>query len=170
MRNRFSPACLTASINNRPFIMETAVSHEDETPYYHTRGVFPINNSSGFILGIRRKSMLEEAQTRNERADHSQNDPEFDKKFFLTYNDQNSLSSALRSEHRRELLRYSDVEIYVRLEEIEWRRSGEIRDLAVIIRLNKLILEMAQSIEQLHGNSKTYSERLADEQKILHGI
>jgi hypothetical protein len=192
MRNRFSPACIAATFRGRPFLLETAVSHEDETPYYHTRGALPIGNPASFILGVRRKSLLEEMQTRKERPPNEEgkgaqlqktarfsgdlstdlelNDPDFERRFFVVCNQPDILPLVLTKEVRRELSRYHDVEIYVRLQEIEWRRAGEVSDLKAIERLNQLIADMAEAIDNLPPSDAPLSLRLADEQMIAKGI
>lgn len=169
-RNAFSPAVLAGTLKERPFLMETATSHEDDAPYYHTRAALPIRNSAGFILGLRRKSLLEEAQTRKEAAAFDLQDPDFERRFFLVSNDGSRLPDLLTKEVRRELARYSDVEIYVRLSEVEWRRAGEQSDLKAIERLNALLAEMAEAIDALPSRPKSLSQRLADEALIAKGV
>ncbi|CCW36169.1 hypothetical protein CWRG_01714 [Chthonomonas calidirosea] len=170
MRNRFSPACIAATFRDRPFLLETATSHEDETPYYHTRGALPIGNPASFILGVRRKSLLEEMQTRKELSSFDLNDPDFERRFFVVCNQPDVLPLVLTKEARRELSRYHDVEIYVRLQEIEWRRAGEVSDLKAMERLNHLIADMAEAIDALPPSDAPLSLRLADEQMIAKGI
>jgi hypothetical protein len=169
-RDRFSPGCLTGVLRGRPFLMETATSHEDDAPYYHTRGAVPVRNNAGFILGLRRKSLLEEMQTRSERAPFDLTDPDFEKRFFVVCNDGASLPEILTQEVRRELARYPDIEVYVRLEQIEWRRAGEESDVRAIARLNEMLVELADTIDGLPRRPRTLSQRLADEALIAKGV
>lgn len=169
-RNTFSPACLTGTLKTRPLLMETAVSHDDDAPYYHTRAALPVRNGAGFILGLRRKSLLEEAQTRKDASSFDLDDPDFQRRFFLICNDGSRLPDLLTKEARRELSRYSDVEVYVRLSEIEWRRAGETSDLKSMERLNAILLEMADAVDALPARPKTLTQRLTDEALIAKGV
>jgi hypothetical protein len=169
-RDQFSPACITGNVNARPFLLETATSHEDDAPYYHTRGAFPVRNNAGFILGVRRKSLLEEAQTRRDKPPFDLDDPEFERRFFIVCNDAASLPAILTPEARRELQRYHDVELYIRLSEIEWRRAGEQSDLRVLQSLTEMLAQVAVDIEQLPSRQRTLSQRLADEALLSKGV
>jgi hypothetical protein len=173
-KNRLSPSHVTGTIRGRSFLLETALSYEDEAPYYHTRARMPVRNAAGFILGLRRKSLLEEAQTRSERLPFALQDalldPEFERRFFLVCNDAGQLSAVLTPEARRELSRYPDVEVYARLSEIEWRRAGEQSDLRSLRRLTEMLAEMADAVDALPPRARTLSERLADEALIEKGV
>lgn len=169
-RNDISPAVVIGKIRERPFLMETATSHEDEAGYYHTRGSVPIRNAGSFILGLRRKSLLEEAQTRGEKTSYHLDDPDFEGRFFIVCNDWDHLESILTPEVRRELRRYHDIEIYVRLGEMEWRRSGEQSDIAIIRRLNETLLDMAEAIDRLPSRGRSLTQCLADEKMIEKGV
>jgi hypothetical protein len=169
-RDAFAPACVSGTVRSRPFLLETATSHEDDAPYYHTRGAVPIRNNAGFILGVRRKSMLEEAQTRREKPPFDLNDPDFEGRFFVVCNQGENLASVLTMEARRELKRYHDVEIYVRLSQLEWRRAGEQNDLRTLQRLTEMLIDMAEEIERLPSQPATLSKRLADENLIAKGV
>lgn len=59
-KNSVAPERVFGTLHNRPYVLETAISHEDDAPYHHTRGAFPIKNPSNFVMGLRRKSVLEE--------------------------------------------------------------------------------------------------------------
>lgn len=170
MRRRLFPACLAATFRNRPFLLEITVSHEDDAPYHHTRGALPLGNPSSFILGLRHKSLLEEMQTRRESPPFDLGDPQFEKRFFVVCNNPDALPQVLTKEACRELSRYPDVEVYVRLHEIEWRRSGEVSDIRTIERLNNLIADMAEAIDALPPSDVPLSLRLADEQRIAKGV
>src|SRR5437660_1274491 len=78
-----SPGLITGAIRDRPIIMEVATSHEDEAGYYHTRMRVAVKNAGAFIMGLRRKSYLELAQTRRDAAPFSLDDPQFERQFFL---------------------------------------------------------------------------------------
>ena len=166
----FSPRLVTGEIRDRPFLMETATSHEDDAGYYHTRVRAPIKNTGSFILGLRRKSMLEVAQTRGEAAPFDLEDTDFQRQFFIHCNDAENLPHVLTAEARRELLRYADVEIYVRMGEMEWRRAGELSDLKAIQRLTELLLEMASVIDGFPSRGRTLTQLLADEKTIEKGV
>jgi hypothetical protein len=169
-KNSVSPERIVGTLHDRPFVLETALSHDDDAPYYHTRGAFPLKNPASFILGVRRKSLLEEAQTRRDRSPYDLEDPDFERQFFVVCNDAQSIADVLAREVRRELGRYHDIEIYARLNEIEWRRAGEVGDLTVIRRLNTLVSDMATAIDNLPKRARTLSERLADEELIAKGV
>jgi len=169
-RDQFSPACITGTVETRPFLLETATSHEDDAPYYHTRGAVPVRNNAGFILGVRRKSLLEEAQTRRDKPSSGLDDPDFERQFFIVCNDTGSLSTILTAHARDELKRYHDVELYMRLSEIEWRRAGEQSDLRVLRSLTTLLVEMAIAIESLPARQQTLSQRLAAEALLAKGV
>lgn len=169
-RDAFSPAMVAGTLNGRPYILETAVSHEDDAPYFHTRGALPLRNRAAFILGLRRKSLLEEAQTRREVVAHNIGDPEFSRKFMLSCNNAEHLQNAITADIARTLQKYHDVEVYVRLQEIEWRRAGEIRSVKVINDLNDVISRLAEHIDKLPASTLSLSEKLADEAMIEKGV
>jgi len=169
-RDSFAPRFVSGVFAERPFFLETAVSHEDDAPYYHTRGAMPIRNPAGLILGVRRKSMLEEAQTRNERVDYGLEDADFERCFFVVTNDPDDLPTVLNPEVRRGLRRYGDVEIYVRYDEIEWRRAGEVSDLKALQHLSTLLSQLAETIEALPKRTLTLTKRLQDEELIRKGV
>lgn len=169
-RNLLSPDLLTATLRGRGFMLETATSSEDDAPYYHTKASIPIKNAAGFVMGLRRKSMLEEAQSRNETAAFDLGDAEFGRRFFVVSNDPEAVGAVLTPEARRELNRYHDVEVYVRLGTMEWRRSGEVNALPCIERLTDLLLDMGERIDSLPARPRTLSERLADEALIQKGV
>jgi hypothetical protein len=169
-RNLMSPDVLTATVRGRGYMLETAISHDDDAPYYHTKASIPIKNPAGFVMGLRRKSMLEEAQSRNETSAVNVGDAEFHRRFFIVSNDAEAVDAVLNAEARRELNRYHDVEIYVRLGTMEWRRSGEVNALDCIERLTDLILDMGEGIDKLPARPRTLSERLADESLIQKGV
>ena len=169
-RNLLSPDVMTATVRGRGFMLETATSSEDDAPYYHTKASIPIKNAAGFVMGLRRKSMLEEAQSRNEAQAIDLGDAEFARRFFVVSNDPEAVGVVLTAEARRELNRYHDVEIYVRLGTMEWRRSGEVNALPCIERLTNLILDMGDTIDTLPARPRTLSERLADEALIQRGV
>jgi hypothetical protein len=169
-RNAMSPDVLTATVRGRGFMLETATSSEDDAPYYHTKASIPIKNAAGFVMGLRRKSMLEEAQSRRETAVVDLGDAEFSRRFFVVSNDPDAVHTVLTPEARRELNRYHDVELYVRLGTMEWRRSGEVNSLECIQRLTDLLLDMGERIDKLPSRPRTLSERLADEALIQKGV
>ena len=90
-RNSLSPERVIGTLRERPYVLETAISHDDDAPYYHTRGAFPIRNPASFILGVRRKSLLEEAQTRRDRPAFDLEDADFTRQFFVVCNDAQNL-------------------------------------------------------------------------------
>jgi len=169
-KNLMSPDVLTATVRGRGYMLETATSSEDDAPYYHTKASIPVKNAAGFVMGLRRKSMLEEAQTRTETATIDLGDAEFVRRFFIVSNDPEAVSRVLTPEVRKELNRYHDIEIYARLGTLEWRRSGEVNALPCIERLTDLILDMGEAIDKLPSRARTLSERLADEALIQKGV
>ncbi|HZP80866.1 MAG TPA: hypothetical protein VFB21_04440 [Chthonomonadaceae bacterium] len=169
-KNRLAPARVVGTVRGRDFLLETALSYEDEAPYYHTRACLPLRNAASFVLGLRHKSLLEEAQTRRDPARLPLDDPDFERQFFVVCNDLEALPAVLTRETRRELARYPDVEVYTRLNEIEWRRAGEERDARTLLRLTHLLADMAEAIDALPPRARTLSERLADEALIEKGV
>ena len=170
-RGSFSPGHLSARWRGRDLLLTTGIAQEDEAPYYHTRAALPIRNPSGFILGLRRKSLLEEAQTRRDAVGETGiEDAEFERRFLLVCNDAGSLPGVLNAGARAELTCYSDVEIYVRLDRIEWRRAGEQADIGALRRLTDVIAGMADTIDSLPGRKRPLSECLADQAWIEKGI
>lgn len=169
-RNLLSPDVLTGTVRGRGYMLETATSHEDDAPYYHTKASIPIRNAAGFVMGLRRKSMLEEAQTRRDTATIELGDAEFERRFFIVSNDPEAVSVILTPEARRELNRYHDVEIYIRLGTMEWRRSGEVNALPCIERLSHMLLDMGEAVDKLPARPRTLTERLADEALIQKGV
>ncbi|MCW3055846.1 MAG: hypothetical protein JWN14_5016, partial [Chthonomonadales bacterium] len=164
------PDVLTATVRGRGYMLETGTSSEDDAPYYHTKASIPVKNVAGFVMGLRRKSMLEEAQTRTETSTIDLGDAEFVRRFFIVSNDPEAVCQVLTPEARKELNRYHDIEIYARLGTLEWRRSGEVNALPCIERLTNLILDMGETIDKLPSRARTLSERLADEALIQKGV
>jgi len=169
-KNLMSPDVLTATVRGRGYMLETATSSEDDAPYYHTKASIPVKNAAGFVMGLRRKSMLEEAQTRAETSTIDLGDAEFARRFFIVSNDPDAVSQVLTPEVRKELNRYHDIEIYARLGTLEWRRAGEVNALPCIERLTDLLLDMGETIDTLPSRARTLSERLADEALIQKGV
>ena len=169
-KNEISPRLVTGKLAERPYLLETAISHEDDAGYYHTRSAVPLKNAGSFVMGIRRKSLLEEVQTRSEKSQNGMNLPDFENRFFLYCNDSDNLPNALTNEVRSEILRYHDLEIYVRLGEIEWRRAGEQSDLKTIRRLNEMMLRMASAIDGFPVRGRSLTQCLADEKMIERGV
>ncbi len=169
-KNQFQPDAVTGTYKGRPLILETAISMEEETPYFHTRCVMPLRNKAGFILGLRRKSMLEEVQFRNTPSGFDLSSEEFQKRFFVVCNMASHLNNVLNADAAKELLRYADVEVYIRLQTLEWRRAGEISDRKAIKNLTDVLIQFAEAIELLPGTSLTLTEKLADEALLAKGI
>lgn len=170
MKNGLSPARILGKLGERDAILETATSHEDDAPYFHTRFRLPIKNDASFVMGLRRKSLLEEVQTRKEPVDYGLEDAEFDRLFFVICNDRDHLPAILTPEVRRELHRHPDVEVYIHLGEMEWRRAGEQSDLSAITRLSEMLGGIADAVDALPARARTLSERLADEELIAKGV
>lgn len=169
-KNRFSPERVVGRVRGRDLLLETALSYEDEAPYYHTRASLPLHNAANFVLGLRHKSLLEEAQTRRDLPRLPIDDSDFERRFFVVCNDLGALPAVLTREIRKELARYPDVEVYARLSQIEWRRSGEERDTRTLLRLTDTLADMAEAIDALPPRARTLSERLADEALIAKGV
>ncbi|HLV79853.1 MAG TPA: hypothetical protein VKT32_06200 [Chthonomonadaceae bacterium] len=169
-QSRLAPGRITGQVGGRPFVLETALSYEDEAPYFHTRAALPLQNPAGFILGLRHKSLLEEVQTRGEKPATDLDDPAFMRRFFLVCNSPADLPAVLTPVVRQQLSRYADVEVYARLSEIEWRRAGAQSDRRALQRLTDALCAMADAIEALPARPRTLSERLADEALIQKGV
>jgi len=169
-KSQLSPRFVSGTIGGRAVFMETATNNDDDAPYYHTRVSTPIRNNYFLITGLRRKSMLEEAQSRRDSPQFNLGDAEFDRRFHLVCNEPEILGSLFDHEVRRGLLRYPDVEIYVGLSVLEWRRSGEVSDIQAIRWLNSTLTTLADRIEALPVRPITLSQRLKDEDLIRKGI
>lgn len=169
-RNRFLPAFVSGSLSDRALFMESSTNNDDDAPYYQTRASMPISNPGMLIMGLRRKSLLEEAQSRNEKLLYEFGDSDFDRRFHLVSNDPEPLNQLLDAEIRKQLMRYSDIEIYVGINVVEWRRSGEVSDLQAIRQLNAALARIASTIDGLPKRSLSLSQRLADEELIRKGI
>lgn len=169
-KNSVSPKAASGSAKGRPFHIETATSHDDDTPYYHTRASMPVENPAELVLGLRRKSLLEEAQTRRSPSQASTGDQEFDRQFFVVCNDPDHLAQLLSNSVRRELSRYHDIELYAKRNEVEWRRAGEQSDRAAMRRLLESLAELADAIEGLPARRLSLSQRMADEALIEKGV
>ncbi len=168
--NEVSPRLVTGKLGSRPYLLETATSHEDDAGYYHTRSAVPLKNHGSFVMGVRRKSLLEEVQTRGEKSAIDLGQPDFEHRFYLYCNDPDNMAKVLTHDVRKQMLRYHDIEIYARLGEIEWRRSGEQSDLATIRMLNSLLLQMADIIDAFPIRSRSLTQCLADEKLIENGV
>ena len=169
-KNHVSPAYVSGQFKERDFMLVTSTGFDDDAPFYHTRARMPVINRSGIVLGLRRKSFLEEGQTRRTEPEFFPEDPEFERLFFIVANDAEGLPAVLSPEVRRELKRYPDIEIYIHLAEIEWRRPGEENDLARLRRLVNLLHGMAASLDGLPSSKRGLSQRLADQELIAKGV
>jgi hypothetical protein len=169
-RNQISPRYVSGSLGDRALFMETATNNDDDAPYYHTRVSMPISNPGQLILGLRRKSMLEEAQTRNEKPKFESGDTDFDRRFHLVTNDNEPLGQILDQDMRKLLLQYNDIEVYVGVKVAEWRRAGEVSDIRAIRHLNSALARIASTVDGLSKRSLPLSQRLADEELIRKGI
>ena len=168
--NEVSPRLVTGKLGDRPYLLETATSHEDDAGYYHTRSAVPLKNLGSFVMGIRRKSLLEEVQTRGEKNDIDLGQPDFEHRFHLYCNDPDNLPKVLTHDVRQQILRFHDIEIYARLGEVEWRRAGEQADLPTIRTLNSLLIQIADVIDSFPIRSRSLTQCLADEKLIEKGV
>ncbi len=169
-RNAYSPAYVSGSLLDRALFMEASTNNDDDAPYYHTRVSMPVTNPGMLIMGLRRKSLLEEAQTRNDKPAFVFGDSEFDRRFHLVANNDDALPVVLDSELRRQLMQYNDIEIYIRPNVVEWRRAGEVSDLQAIRKLNRALARAAAAIDALPRRSLSLSQRMSYEDIIRKGI
>lgn len=168
-RSWLAPGRLSGAVSGRPLLMETAISREDAAPYYHTAARMPVANRAAFILALRRKSVLEEAQTRKERPpDWAQE--ELGRRFFIHCSQPENLTMVVTREAVRELMRYHEVELAIGLDQAEWRRAGEVADLPAIRRLNGTLASMAAAVEALPPREVSLPERLELERVLAQGI
>ncbi len=154
----------------RAAFVKQAVSHEDPIPYPHTRGSLNIQNPANLIMGLRRKSLLEEVSTRKDARPVETGDPDFDRGFFLVLTLPEYVDRLLSTDVRKTLSRYGDVEVYLRSTQIEWRRSGLVRSDRDMLVLMETIADMADVVESLPPRSLSLSERLAEEEVIREGV
>jgi hypothetical protein len=150
--------------------MEASTNNDDDAPYYHTRSSMPVTNPGMLIMGLRRKSLLEEAQTRSDKPAFEFGDSDFDRRFHLVANDLDVLPTVLDNELRRQLLKYNDIEVYIRADVVEWRRAGEVSDINAIRSLNSALARIAAAIDALPRRSLSLSQRLSFEELIRKGI
>lgn len=178
-----TPDYLEGTIDGRALFMRTAVSHDDDAPYFHTLAAMPLENPGVMIAGLRRKSMLEEAQTRS-RPTYAEmeaitagavpraqiDDPAFVRSFFLVCNDAEHIAQILTTSVREELSRWPDVEVYIRRKQIEWRRPGALSDTASMRRLNLMLAGMAAAVDALPARRVGLTRLMEDEALIARGV
>lgn len=169
-RNALAPARISGEAGGRPFLVETALTGEDGAPYYHTRGRMPAANPAGVVVALRRKSLLEEAQTRYQPAAVPMDDPAFDRLFFVTTNDVAAALELVNPQLRAELQRYGDIELLIRWEEVEWRRAGEVSDARALRRLMSMLGALAVAVDGLQPRRRTLTERMHAEELLARGV
>lgn len=150
--------------------LQQAVSHEDTAAYRHTRGVITVLNPASAVMGLRRKSALEEFATRKDARTVETGDPDFDRAFFLLLTVPEHVGALLPREVRRALSKYSDVEVYLRSTQIEWRRAGTVASSRDIIALFDATADIADNLKTLPPRSITLSQKIAEEALIEGGI
>jgi hypothetical protein len=150
--------------------LQEAVSYEDAVAYRHTRGALNVMNPACAVMGLRRKSVLEEFTTRRDARPVETGDADFDRAFFLLLTVPEHVGALLTPEVRRVLRRYSDVEVYLRSMQIEWRRAGTLSSERDIMALFDVLADMTDALKALPARSLTLSQRLADEALIEGGI
>lgn len=170
LKNFTTPELIHGHIEDRPFVIETATSNEDDAPYHHTRGALPISNPATLIAGLRHKSWREEFQTRKSEDLQFVDHPEFSRMFLSITNDQETLSRLLSLQMQTSLLKYNDVEIYIHADEIEWKRYGLVNDYRCLTTLTDLIYQLAVEIDALPFAPIMSSTRDQREALISKGV
>ena len=166
----YSPRFVSGKVGNRAVFVETSTSHEDDAPYFHTRVSTPVFNPGQHVMGVRRKSMLEEAQSRKDQAPVLTGDSDFDGKFSMAAGDPEVLKAVLTPEVRRGLLKYGDVELYLAGEVLEWRRAGEVRDVSALKHLTGVLTAAADVIDAMPIRNITLTQKLADQELLRKGV
>ena len=166
----YDPRFVSGKVGERAIFVETATSHEDDAPYFHTRVSTPVFNPGQHVLGVRRKSMLEEAQSRKEQAMVLTGDSDFDGKFAMEAGDPEILRAVLTPEVRRGLLKYGDVELYLAGEVIEWRRAGLVRDTAALKHLTDVLILAANAVDAMPLRPITLTQKLAEQELLRKGV
>jgi hypothetical protein len=169
-KSAYSPRFVSGSMGDRAVFVETSTSHEDDAPYYHTRVSTPVFNPGQHTFGLRRKSMLEEAQTRGSDALLVTGDRDFDGRFMMAAGDAEALKSVLTPEVRKGLVKYGDVEIYLAGEVLEWRRAGEVRDAEALKHLTQILVTLAEGIDRLPARGITLSQKLSEQDLLRKGV
>ncbi len=170
LKNVTTPELIHGHIKDRPFVIETAVSNEDDAPYHHTRGAMPISNPSTLIAGLRHKSWREEFQSRKTDDLPFVDNPEFSRLFLSISSDQETFSRILTAKMQSTLMKYNDVEIYIHADEIEWKRYGLVNDYRSLTTLTDLIYDLALEIDALPFTPIMSSTRDQREALINKGV
>jgi hypothetical protein len=129
-----------------------------------------MKNPASVVMGLRHKSMLEEVATRKEERPVPTGDQDFDRSFFLVMNSPEHVETVLPAEVRRTLSRYSDVEIYLKSTQIEWRRSGTMRSAQDMLALFDVAAEIADALDKLPLRTISLSQKMEEEALIEQGI
>ncbi|MGC8667899.1 MAG: hypothetical protein ACP5VE_07300 [Chthonomonadales bacterium] len=145
-------------------------SFEDGVPYHHTRGALSTRNPARVVMGLRRKSLLEEHLTRREENSVATGDPLFDRSFFLVASTPEHAQKLLPEEVRAVLTRWNDVEVYVKGGQIAWRRASRVRSARDMMALFEAIAQMADVLAELPPRELTPEEQQEEERLIEHGI
>lgn len=146
------------------------VSFEDAAPYYHTRGALSIQNPARVVLGLRRKSLLEEYLTRHERSAAITGDDRFDRVFFVAVSVPEYAQVLLPQQVRDTLARWNDVEVYVKGNQIAWRRASTVRSARAMVALFEAIATMADLLAGLPPRELTLEQQQEEEKLIERGI
>ncbi len=162
--------CVTGRYRGRAAFLSEAVSFEDAVAYAHTCGALEVTNPARAVLGLRRKSLLEEYTQRKEPVAIDTGDPEFGRTFLLVLTVPEHAGTLLSDEVRKRLKKFSDVEIYLRGTRLEWRRAGTVGSAREMITLFDIIADIADVLESLPPRTVSLSEALAEEALIKQGI
>ena len=146
------------------------ISHDDAIPYPHTRGSLNLRNPAMMIMGMRHKSALEEVQTRKEVPTIVTGQSDFDKSFFLVSNVEELAPVLIPDEAKKSLLKYNDIEIYLRASRIEWRRAGLVRSLEDMKEHFRVIHMIGQLVEALPPRTVSLTQKMQDEALIEKGV
>jgi len=97
-------------------------------------------------------------------------DADFDRSFFMVLTTPEHVQALLPHDARRTLLRYSDVEIYLKSTQVEWRRAGTLRSARDMRVLFELSADIADALGALPYREIALSQKLADEALIEKGV
>lgn len=147
-----------------PAFVSEAVSYESGAPYAHTRGALNAPNPAHLILGLRRKSVLEEMTTQRDAETAATGDADFDRAFFLVASLPGAVGVVLEPHTRRALLSQTGAEWFVRPASVEWRRPGTLRSARDIMAMLAVAADVASAVGTLPDRALRAADARAEEE------
>ncbi|MCC6731387.1 MAG: hypothetical protein IT208_18840 [Chthonomonadales bacterium] len=153
-----------------PAFVGEAVSYEGGVPYAHTRGALDAPNPAHLILGLRRKSVLEEMTTQRNADTAATGDADFDRAFFLVASLPDAVGVVLEPHTRRALLTQAGSEWFVRPASVEWRRPGTLRSARDIMAMLAVAADVASAVGTLPDRALRPADARAEEEILNAGL